>query len=310
MRLATLIVDRNEYAAIGEKTGALPIEDLNRAFQTNWPTTIEKLIETGSLGELNTWYRLEGRQALGRKTLSYLAASQIRYAPLLRHPPKIWGIGLNYSAHARDLSESAPTSAPASFMKPDTAIIGPGDDIRIPKLSEKTAIIGPGDDIRIPKLSEKTTAEAELGIVIGKRCKDVPPESWLEVVAGFTTILDMTAEDILRQNPRYLTMSKSFDTFISIGPQLLTPDEIDDVRRLKVATVINGKVHAENTVAQMTFLPDRLVSYHSQVMTLLPGDIISTGTPGAVTIQHGDRVACRISGFEALHNPVVDLKRL
>lgn len=291
MRLSTIIVDRSECAAICQHTGILPIEDLNRAFQTNWPDTTEELIKTGLLKELNAWYRSEGRQALARKTLPCLAASQIRYAPLLRHPGKIWGIGLNYSAHAQDLSESAPTAAPASFMKPDTAIIGPGDDIRI------------------PKLSEKTTAEAELGIVIGKRCRDLPPENWLEAVAGFTTILDMTAEDILRQNPRYLTMSKSFDTFISIGPQLLTPDEIEDVRRLTVATVINGNVHAQNTVDHMTFLPDRLVSYHSHVMTLLPGDIISTGTPGAVAIQHGDRVACRISGFETLHNPVVDLKR-
>ena len=211
--------------------------------------------------------------------------------PLLRRPHKIWGIGLNYRDHARDLSESVPTLAPASFMKPDTAIIGCGDTIAI------------------PTLSQKTTAEAELGIVIGKRCKDVPAERWLEVVGGFTTIIDMTAEDILRQNPRYLTMSKSFDTFIAVGPQLVTPDEVADVLRLTVSTVINGKVHAENTVAHMTFPPAELVAYHSRVMTLLPGDIISTGTPGAAVIQHGDRVACRITGFETLSNPVIDLKR-
>ena len=89
----------------------------------------------------------------------------------------------------------------------------------------------------------------------------------------------------------------------------MTPDEVVDVMGLTVATVLNGKVHAENTVDHMTFPPDELVSYHSQVMTLLPGDVISTGTPGAIPIQDGDRVECRISGFETLKNTVVDAKR-
>ena len=291
MRLATMIVDRKAHLVVCAATGFFPIGNLNPAFGKRWPTTMDELLKTEQLADLNAWYRQEGQQALGTREQLSLRVSPLQYAPLFRHPQKIWGIGLNYRAHARDLSETAPTLAPASFMKPDTAIIGHGDEIRI------------------PRLSEKTTAEAELGIVIGRRCKDVPPEGWLDVVAGFTTILDMTAEDILRQNPRYLTMSKSFDTFISIGPQLVTPDEVGDVGQLKVSTVINGKVHAENTVAHMTFCPDALIAYHSQVMTLLPGDIISTGTPGAVPIRHGDQVACRISGFEPLHNSVVDLKQ-
>ena len=291
MRLATIWVDKKEQLAICRKTGWIRIADLNQTFQSQWPETMEQMVKAGQLSRLNAWYRGEGRKSLDQRGLPVLSAQQGVYAPLYRHPPKIWGIGLNYSAHAEDLSESAPTSAPASFMKPDTAIIGPGDEIQI------------------PTLSEKTTAEAELGIIIGKRCKDVPREKWLDVVAGFTTILDMTAEDILRQNPRYLTMSKSFDTFFSFGPQLVTPDEVDDVLRLKVSTVINGRVHAENTVDHMTFPPDVLIAYHSKVMTLLPGDIISTGTPGAVHIRHGDHVACRISGFESLKNSVIDLKQ-
>ena len=291
MRLATIFIDRNAYLVICEKNGYYRIDDLNQTLDKRWPLSMEELVMTRRLSELNAWYGQEGKQALARNASLAFEPPQLRYAPLFRHPPKLWGIGLNYSAHARDLAETAPTLAPASFMKPDTAIIGPGDAITI------------------PKLSEKTTAEAELGIVIGKRCKDVPRENWLDVVAGFTNILDMTAEDILRQNPRYLTMSKSFDTFISIGPQLVTPDEVGDVMRLKVSTVINGRVHAENTVEHMTFPPDALIAYHSQVMTLLPGDIISTGTPGAVHIRHGDQVACRISGFETLDNPVIDLKQ-
>jgi len=291
MRLATIWVDEKEQLAICRKNGWVTIGDLNQAFQSQWPESMEQLLLTGQLTKLNAWYREAGSHALDQRGHLFFSARPDIYAPLYRHPPKIWGIGLNYSAHANDLSESAPISAPASFMKPDTTIIGPGEAIRI------------------PVLSEKTTAEAELGIVIGRRCKDVRREKWLDVVAGFTTILDMTAEDILRQNPRYLTMSKSFDTFFSFGPQLVTPDEVEDVLRLNVSTVINGRVHAENTVDHMTFTPDVLIAYHSKVMTLLPGDIISTGTPGAVQIRHGDQVACRISGFESLHNPVIDLKQ-
>jgi 2-keto-4-pentenoate hydratase/2-oxohepta-3-ene-1,7-dioic acid hydratase in catechol pathway len=290
MRLATIWVDGIEQLAICRKNGRVRIADLNHAVKSQWPETMAQLLTTGQLTRLNAWYRQGGSDALDQQGDLFSSAHPGIYAPLYRHPPKIWGIGLNYSEHASDLSERAPTSAPASFMKPDTTIIGPGEAIRI------------------PMLSEKTTAEAELGIVIGRRCKDVHQEKWLDVVAGFTTILDMTAEDILRQNPRYLTMCKSFDTFFSFGPQLVTPDEVDDVLRLKVSTVINGRVHAENTVDHMTFTPDVLVAYHSKVMTLLPGDIISSGTPGAVHIHHGDQVACWISGFESLHNPVVDLK--
>jgi len=290
MRIATITIDGKAQLAICRKSGCVPVEYLNDAFNSGWPTSMDRIIESDGIAPLNDWYRHEGRRALDKMAHLYLDDRRWAYAPLYRHPPKIWGIGLNYREHARDLSAQPPTSAPASFMKPHTTIIGPGDTINI------------------PTLSQRTTAEAELGIVIGRRCKNVPRENWLDVVAGFTTILDMTAEDILKQNPRFLTMSKSFDTFFSFGPQLVTPDEVVEVRRLKVATVINGTVHAENTVDHMTFTPDALIAYHSQVMTLLPGDIISTGTPGAVPIRHGDRVECRISGFASLENPVIDLK--
>jgi 2-keto-4-pentenoate hydratase/2-oxohepta-3-ene-1,7-dioic acid hydratase in catechol pathway len=171
-----------------------------------------------------------------------------------------------------------------------------------------TTIIGPGETIRVPLQSDRTTGEAELGIVIGKKCKDVPQKEAYEVVAGFVPIIDMTAEDILQRNPRNLTLSKSFDSFFSFGPHLLTPDEIDDPLDLNVATYLNGSLHRRNVVANMTFRPDFLIAFHSQVMTLLPGDIISTGTPGAVVIRDGDLVEARIDGFPRLTNPVKDLK--
>jgi 2-keto-4-pentenoate hydratase/2-oxohepta-3-ene-1,7-dioic acid hydratase in catechol pathway len=291
MRLASVYYQGQERAGIFIGESFFPLPVLNNKFGWSYPENLLDLLGTDSWESLQAWYRSAGALAPRGFQDGGLPRRALSFAPLYRRPPKIWGIGLNYKAHARDLSEKTPETEPASFMKPDTTIIGPGDTISI------------------PRQSERTTAEAELGIVIGKKCKDVERKDWLSVVAGFTTVLDMTAEDILRRNPRYLTRAKSFDTFFSFGPALVTPDEIPDVLELTVSTVLNGEVRASDRVAHMTFPPDFLVSFHSQVMTLLPGDIISTGTPGAVVIQHGDRVECRITGFETLVNPVRDLKK-
>ncbi len=289
MRLATIKQQRGETAAIVTADGLTTLVELNRLTDSSWPTDLLTLIASGQLAALNRWYRHGGELKLQQQPAARLPLDA-DYAPPYRHPRKIWGIGLNYVEHARDLSETAPSSEPASFMKPDTAIIGPGETIRI------------------PRQSERTTGEAELGIVIGQRCKDVPQDKAYGVVAGFVPIIDMTAEDILQRNPRNLTLSKSFDSFFSFGPHLVTPDEVDDPLSLQVATYLNGRLHRRNVVANMTFRPDFLIAFHSRVMTLLPGDIISTGTPGAVVINDGDLVEARIDGFPVLANPVRDLK--
>ncbi len=291
MKLATLRHLGVEQAALVLPSGLLPIVTLNQRLNRQWPTELFALIASGELAALNDWFRHGGREEAAALRADLLAPSAVTFGPLYRRPRKIWGIGLNYVAHAADLAEKAPNEEPASFMKPDTTIVGPGDTIKI------------------PRQSEKTTGEAELGVILGRECKDVPESDWLSAVAGFTTILDMTAEDILRKNPRYLTRSKSFDTFFSFGPVMVTPDEIADVLKLKVATVINGRVHAENVVSNMTFPPPYLVAFHSRVMPWLPGDILSTGTPQAVPLAHGDVLECRIEGFEPLRNPVIDLKK-
>jgi 2-keto-4-pentenoate hydratase/2-oxohepta-3-ene-1,7-dioic acid hydratase in catechol pathway len=135
-----------------------------------------------------------------------------------------------------------------------------------------TTIIGPGDKIRLPEEVGRVTVEAELTVVIRRRARDVCEDEAPSVVAGYTTVLDMTAEDILRKNPRYLTRAKSFDTFFSFGPHLLTPDEVGEVEELEVATLLNIEVRRRDTVSNMTFSPYRLVSFHSRVMTLLPSN--------------------------------------
>ena len=283
MRLTTLRLDGAEPGALVRPGGAVPLPALNRRLRTDWPETVQELLEGGRVEELRDW--VAGQDAARLDELA-LPQEQLAYAPLYRRPRKIWGIGLNYVEHAADLSEKAPSTEPASFLKPDTAIIGPGDPIRI------------------PPQSQRTTAEGELGVVIGRECKDVDEADAPSVVAGFTTIVDMTAEDILEKNPRYLTRSKSFDTFFSFGPELVTVDEVDDVDALEVATIHNGQVHRRNVVSNMTFRPWWLVAFHSRVMTLLPGDVISTGTPGAVHIRSGDTAGVQITGFRELTNPV------
>lgn len=286
MRFASILEKGREEAAVIADGGALPIRRINELHGTSLETDLLDSIRTGQFHELRDW--ISGLSDSERKELfsGTTPLEEVEYAPLFRQPRKIWGIGLNYVEHATDLAEVSPSEEPASFMKPDTTIIGPGDEIRI------------------PRQSRRTTAEAELGVVIGREAKNFSEEEAPSVVAGLTTVIDMTAEDILEKNPRYLTRSKSFDTFFSFGPQIITLDEVERVGDLEVSTVINGKLHRKNTVSNMTFSPWFLISFHSKVMTLLPGDIISTGTPGAAVIRNGDEVSCEISGFETLSNPV------
>ena len=277
MRLVTIQQGGREEAAVVLPNGVAPVREVSGFSREE--ADLLSLLESGRFYEL--------KEAYDRGEVRGEAVTRPSHAPLYRRPRKIWGIGLNYVEHAGDLSETAPAEEPASFMRPDTTIIGPGAEIVL------------------PPQSERVTAEGELALVLGREAKNVSEEEAPSVVAGFTTVLDMTAEDILSRNPRYLTRAKSFDTFFSFGPELVTPDEIEDVDALEVATVLNGKVHRSNTVSNMTFSPWFLVSFHSRVMTLLPGDVISTGTPGAAVIHDGDVAECRITGFEPLSNPIV-----
>ena len=252
MRLASAEIGGNEVVVVLWAGGALPLAEIPDP--EGWPTDLLSLLEGGRLEDLRLGW--EGLSELELEDLAGRAipAESFTYAPPYRRPRKIWGIGLNYAEHAGDLDETAPAEEPASFMCPDTTIIGPGDEVRLPE--------GVG----------RVTAEAELAVVIGREAKNVSEDEAPSVVAGFTMVLDMTAEDILRKNPRYLTRAKSFDTFFSFGPHLLTPDEVGEVEEMEVATVLNGEVRRRNTVPNMTFSPYRLVSFHSKVMALLPSD--------------------------------------
>jgi 2-keto-4-pentenoate hydratase/2-oxohepta-3-ene-1,7-dioic acid hydratase in catechol pathway len=241
------------------------------------------LLEAGSLE------RLADAVAAGVDDPACVPPDAPLAAPITR-PRKILGIGLNYGAHAGDLGEQAPRTSPASFLKGDHTIVEAGRPIVVP----------PGIG--------RVTAEAELGLVIGRTCYRVGVDEAMKYVAGVVPVLDQTAEAILLENPRYLTRVKNYPTFFSFGPDLITLDEVlslGPLPHLRVATLHNGTVHREDTVAGMTFSPAELLSFHSHVMPFYPGDILSTGTPGAVPIVAGDVVACELGdGFASLGNPV------
>ena len=175
---------------------------------------------------------------------------------------------------------------PASFLKGDHTIIGAGDPIPL------------------PPQSARVTAEAELGLVIGRECRWVSEAEALDHVAGVCVVLDQTAEDIFQRNLRFMTRAKNFPGFLSLGSELLTLDELGPLPDVRVTTVRNGEVVRSGTVADMIFSPAHLVSFHSAVMPLYPGDVISSGTPGAAVLHEGDVVEARIDGLSTLVNPV------
>jgi len=229
----------------------------------------------------------------GDASTNPVSAAHLAFGGPLADPEKLLGIGLNYADHAADLDEDSPDE-PASFFKPATAATGPGGPVRLPPESE----------------SDRVTAEAELAVVIGRTCRNIDPEEVDDVVAGYVPVIDMTAEDVLQRNPRFLTRAKSYDTFLVVGPRLVVAEgdlsidggALDD---LSVRTVVNDAVVAENSVANMHFSPRELVAFHSRVMTLEPGDLISTGTPGAHPIEPGDVVRAEVDRIGAVSADVV-----
>ena len=303
MRLAPIKLHGAEVAGIVTSRGVLPVAALNAAKGTGWKEDMMSLIQANHIPGLTSWYNNGGKEEL-ETVPGVIPSDRVVYAPLYRNPRRIFGIGLNYADHAADIGNAAPTGFPGSFFKMADTLIGPGDEIRLPRLKEAL----------------KTTAEAELGVIMGRDCRDVSEEDWQSAVVGYTTILDMTEESILKGNefvpgnPRYLTIVKNFPTFFSFGPQLVTPDEVPDVLKLEVQSVLNGTVYAKNVVANMTHRPAKLVSLHSSIQGWYAGDVLSTGTPRAFHIQDGDVAECRIVGpdgfaMEPLKNPVVDLKK-
>ena len=210
----------------------------------------------------------------------------------IERPGKIVCVGLNYHAHAEEQGRTAPEQ-PVLFAK------------------WATSLIGPGEPIRLPSISAAVDHEAELGVVLGARVKGVSVESALEAVRGYLCANDVSARDLQRAD-RQFTRAKSLDTFCPIGPSLVPATEVTDPQALRIRCLVNGEARQDSTTADMVFSVAELIAFASQAITLEPGDLLLTGTPGGVGefrdppvyLRNGDEVTVEIEGVGTLTNPV------
>jgi 2-keto-4-pentenoate hydratase/2-oxohepta-3-ene-1,7-dioic acid hydratase in catechol pathway len=237
----------------------------------------------------------------GRDGLEKLAADARRLplaevellAPAV--PRKYLGIALNYAEHIAEMGMEAP-EVPVFFNK------------------QMTCVVGPGADVHMPKVSTLLDYEAELAIVIGKRCRHVPVERAQEVIAGYTCANDLSVRD-WQGRAQTMTIGKSFDTHGPLGPWLVTPDEVGDPQELRIRCFVNDEMRQDASTAEMVFDCFQQVSHLSEAFTLEPGDVIATGTPSGVGIGRkpirenvlhvGDTVRVEIERIGELVNTVV-----
>jgi 2-keto-4-pentenoate hydratase/2-oxohepta-3-ene-1,7-dioic acid hydratase in catechol pathway len=242
---------------------------------------------------------LEALDGDGLRELEVRAAETSERIPLtdvtlhapITDPQKIICLGLNYRDHAEETGQEIPT-APMWFAKFANSLTGSGADIVLPAAH-----------------AEYVDYEAELALVIGRRAKNVSAEDALSHIAGAMPFNDVSARDLQMQNPLW-TSGKAIDTFAPCGPALVTLDEIDDLGALGLRTRVNGELLQQGTTANLIFAPAEVVAWLSRTMTLLPGDIIATGTPAGVGVaqgrflKDGDTVEVEIDGLGTLVNPV------
>lgn len=214
-------------------------------------------------------------------------ASTYELASVKLHPPctpsKVICVGLNYKDHAREMNLDLP-AVPVIFLKPPTAVIGP----------EQSIII--------PEMSKRVDYEAEMAIVIGREAKNLKPEEAREVIFGYTCANDVTARDLQSQDGQW-TRAKAFDTFLPLGPYVVT--DINDPENLKIELRLNGETKQKSSTNEMIFDVNYMVSFISRVMTLYPQDVILTGTSfGIGPMKGGDLVEVLIEKIGLLKNPV------
>ena len=219
----------------------------------------------------------------------FLIAGEVRLLPPIARPPKIIALGLNYASHAQEAGRESPKE-PVIFCKASTAVIGPEEDIVI---SPKFGRVDP---------------EVELAVIIGKTAKDVSREEAHEYIAGYTIVNDVSARamqsaDFELRNPWF--RSKSIDTFCPMGPCMVLPDEISPLDELDLELKVNGETRQKSNTRQLIFKIPELIEYISSLMTLEPGDVISTGTPeGIAPIEPGDVVEASVERIGVLRNYV------
>jgi acylpyruvate hydrolase len=272
----------------GERLGALQgenIVDLNQA-DSRIPADILAFLEAGdSASQL--------AQAAVNSATQTIPLSSVKLLAPIPRPGKILCIGLNYSDHAAESGQPVP-KFPVVFAK------------------YTNTVISHGDEIVLPRVSKEVDYEAELGFVIGKRGRYIPEADALQYVAGYLPINDVSARDYQTRTSQW-TMGKTFDTFAPMGPALVTADEVPDPHNLRIRLTIGDDVLQDSNTDKLIFGIPQLVASLSEVMTLEPGDVVSTGTPPGVGfakkpprfLKPGDVVSVSIEHLGTLTNPVV-----
>jgi 2-keto-4-pentenoate hydratase/2-oxohepta-3-ene-1,7-dioic acid hydratase in catechol pathway len=284
MRLGSYYAEGGHPRACGLGDDDAPV-DLNRADATLPPDLRQILARLDGLGPRLAQVLREPPDD------ARLPQPEVRLAAPLC-PGKIIGIGLNYRDHAAETGQPLP-DYPTVFAK------------------FPNSVTGPGQPIRLPSASSQVDYEGELGVVVGRRARAVPESQALQAVAGYLVVNDVSARDVQNRTSQW-TLGKSFDTFAPIGPFLVTADEVPDPQDLDLSVTVSGTVMQQSSTASMVFSVARLVSLLSDVITLEPGDLIATGTPGGVGaaqtpprfLRDGDVVEVAIAGLGALSNPV------
>lgn len=272
----------------GPRVGCLAGEEIVdlRAADPSLPPDLVGLLEAGPAA-------LEGVARAARTGRRRLPLEEADLAPPVLRPPKFLAIGLNYADHIEETGLATPEH-PLFFNK------------------QSTCVAGPRDPIHLPRVSEQLDYEAELGFVIGRRCRHVPRERAREVIAGFLAVDDVSVRD-WQFRAQTLTLGKSFDTHGPIGPWLVTPDEVEDPHALGIRTWVNDELRQNSSTKNLVFDCYDQVAELSTVFTLEPGDVISTGTPGGVAmgmkpprwLVAGDTVRVEVEGLGALENRVI-----
>jgi 2-keto-4-pentenoate hydratase/2-oxohepta-3-ene-1,7-dioic acid hydratase in catechol pathway len=202
---------------------------------------------------------------------------------------KVVGVGRNFVAHAEELGNEVPTT-PLTFFKPNTSVIGPGEQIIYPEASSQVSF------------------EGELAVVIGRICRQVPLERVSDVIFGYTIGNDVTARDLQKSDGQW-ARAKGYDTFCPLGPWISTHQTLDEVADLRIRTTLDGEEKQNGSTSLMVFSIPELVVYISSYTTLLPGDVILTGTPaGVAAMLPGQEVSIEIEGIGTLTNPVASAR--
>lgn len=300
MKLLTFINNGNYQLGVVTEKGVLDVASALIAMPTQpgdfVPTTIHEVIDGGEVAVARlTQFTSQALEKAENSSSYLLEEAKLTLGPCVTHPNKIICVGLNYRKHAEETNAAIP-QYPILFNK------------------FNNTLTGHGDDIPLPIVTKKVDYEAELVIVIGKTAKYVAKEDALSHVFGYCSVNDLSARDLQMRTQQWL-LGKSCDKFSPLGPYLVSADEVGNPNDLDIKCTVNGEVRQHSNSSDMIFHCDEIVSYISQHMTLVPGDIILTGTPEGVVLGYpedkqvylkdGDIVTIEIEKMGKLTNRLV-----